>query len=483
MRRPSFLRRPAGALVLALLPVLASCSLVPVFEKPDVPMPPSFTSLDPAAEIWPKTEWWDEYNSPELERLIQTARKNNADIAVAVARIREADAQAKISGASLLPSVDASGGASRSFSKSRATDGSLSTDVSDDVSAGLRASYELDIFGANRAGAAASRFSAEASRYDREAVGLTVDSDVANGFFAVLQNRDRLDVARRNLDVAQRVLDVVESRFRNGAVSQLDLAQQRTAVANLKAAIPALQSQESQAENNLGVLLGAPPGDTVGPTASLLEIVPPTVSPGQPSELLVRRPDIQSAEARLRGANAQIGAARAAYFPSVDLTASYGRSGVNLPELFNPASAAYALATSIAQPIFAGGAIEGGVQLAEARKEELVQTYRGTVISAFTDVQNALVTVSRSAEQEELQMDVVNHARLTFDLAESRYREGAADLLTVLDAQRSLISAEDQLVQVRFNRLLASVSLFRALGGGWRLGGDATTAASTTTPK
>jgi multidrug efflux system outer membrane protein len=465
-------RSPFVAFV--LLPLLSGCSLVPDFERPAAPTPQAFQAVDSDAQVWPSQDWWLAYRSPELDRLIDTAKRNNFDLGVAAARILQAEAQTKISGASLLPSVDFGGGASRSYAKEY--DGGRSVNITDSVSADLRASYQLDLFGANRADLLSAKSNLLSSRFDQETVSLSVVSDVANAYFQVLSFRDRLDVARRNLDLAERVLGVVDSRVRNGAASQLDLAQQTTAIANQRASLAALDSQLEQAGNNLALLLGAAPGDMVGPSTSLLEIVPPTVAPGQPSELLVRRPDIQAAEARLRSANAQIGVARAAYFPSIDLVGRYSRDGANLASLFNPAALSYSVAASLVQPIFAGGAIDGGVELAEARKEELVQTYRKAIVSAFNDVQNSLVVVDRSEVQEQYQMDAADSARRAFELAESRYREGATDLLTLLDAQRSLNAAEDNLVQIRFARLQASVSLFRALGGGWRLGGE--TAAS-----
>lgn len=454
---------------------LGACSLVPDYLRPPVGLPQSWLGGEEAAvataTTWPSKDWWRGYRSPALDILIETAERNNTDIAAAAARIAQNDAQIRIAGSTLLPAVDASFDASRSFSKV-GEDGGRRLDISDSVGAGLRARYEIDLFGINRANVLSAEASALFSRFDRETVGLTVVSDVATNYFQVLEFRDRLGVAQRNLENALRVLDVVESRYRNGAASALELAQQRTVVANQRATIPALESQARQSENVLATLLGTTATEVVGPSGSLLELLPPPVDPGQPSELLIRRPDIQAAEARLIGANAEIGAARAAYFPAVDLVATYSRDGANLPALFNPVSLSYSIGASLAQPIFRGGALDGGVDLARARREELIQAYRQTVINAFADVQNALVAARRSAEQESLQEEVVEQARLSFSLAEARYREGASDLLTVLDAQRTLNSAEDQLVQIRFARLEASVGLFRALGGGWRL--DAT---------
>ena len=450
--------------------LLGACSLVPDYVRPNVASPRNWDGVEAEAVQWPSRDWWKGFRSSTLDILIDTAQRNNTDLAAAAARILQADAQLRIAGASLLPSVDFTGDVSRTLSRT-AANGGRRVDQTDSVGVGLRASYEIDLFGANRASVLAADASALLSRFDREAVALSVVSDVANTFFQVLQFRDRLDVARRNLSNAERVLEVVEARVNNGAASQLDLAQQRAQVATQRAALPNLESQGRQAENVLGILLGAGPGDAVGPGSSLLDVVPPPVATGLPSELLIRRPDIQAAEARLIAANAEIGVARAAYFPSLNLSAGNSRSATNLASVLDPASITYSIAASLFQPIFQGGALDAGVDLADARRDELVQSYRLIVLSAFADVENSLVAVRRTGEQEALQQIAVEQALIGFQLAEERYRAGAADLLTVLDAQRTLNSAEDQLVQIRFARLLATVSLFRSLGGGWRLPG------------
>jgi NodT family efflux transporter outer membrane factor (OMF) lipoprotein len=297
---------------------------------------------------------------------------------------------------------------------------------------------------------------------------LTVLSGVASTYFQTVQLRERLAVARRNLANAEEVLRVVRARVENGAASPLDLAQQRTVVAGQRASIPPLQAQAQQAEHALAILLGSVPAVTDIAGASVMALSPPAVTPGLPSELLIRRPDIQTAEAQLLAANAQIGVARAAFFPSIALTADGGYASATLGNLFQPSSLFAAVAASVVQPIFSGGRLEGGLDLAKARHQELIANYRKAVISAFADVEDALVAIRRTAEQEELQADALEQARLAYTLAETRYRAGAVDLLAVLDAQRTLFQAEDQLVQIRSARLQAAVDMFTALGGGWQ---------------
>ena len=468
------LARAAGPFVAAL--ALAGCSLVPDFVRPYVPAPELWKDAPAATQptqkvSWPSTDWWRGFGSRPLDSLIATAERNNYDLGAAAARVLQADAQARIAGAPLFPALDGNAGASRSWARSSGSSSSSSRSgaiITTSLSANLSASYQLDLFGANRAALEAAEASALFSRFDRETVALTVVSSVANTYFQTVQFRDRLRVARQNLANALEVLQVVQARVDAGAASALDLAQQQTVVAQQRAAIPPLETQLRQSENALAILIGAAPAATAVAGDSIMGIAPPAVAPGLPSALLARRPDIQSAEAQLVSANAQIGVARAAFFPSISLTAETGYASSSLGSLFHPASALSSVASSLVQPIFEGGKLEGGLDLAKGRYAELVANYRKAVISAFADVESALVAVQRTAEQETLQAEAVQQARLAYSLAETRYRAGAVDLLTVLDAQRTLFSAEDQLVQVRLARLQAAVAMFKALGGGWQ---------------
>jgi len=267
--------------------------------------------------------------------------------------------------------------------------------------------------------------------------------------------------------VAERVLAVVDSRVRNGAVSQLDLARQQAAVLTQRAAIPPLELQERQTLFALAILLGrAPEGfDTTASTLAALSV--PRVAPGLPAQLLVRRPDLASAEALLAAANADVVAARAALLPSISLTGSAGLASETLFNFLNAPTAALVLGASLLQPIFNGGRLRAQVDAASSRERELVENYRKAVLAALADVESALAAGGRTTTQELLQEKVAEQARLALKLAEIRYREGADDLLTVLDAQRTLFQADDQLAQIRLARLQASIGLFKALGGGW----------------
>lgn len=476
---------PIRFLAPLLAAVFGACSMVPEYSRPTVPTPAGWAEpvAEPTAEArpgarpgagietpWPSPDWWQGFDSPALAVLVVAAERNNTNIGQAAARVLQAEAQAKIAGADLLPSLDGSLGADRTWRGSGTTSTS-GRGVSDSLSAELSVSYELDLFGKNRAALAAAEASLMFSRFDREAVALTVVSNVAQTYFQVLQFRERLAVALRILEITEGVLQVVTARVENGAASPLDLAQQRALVATQRASIPPLQAQLRQAENALAILLGTHLAALGATEGALLDIRPPAPTAGLPSELIVRRPDIQAAEARLIAANAEIGSARAAYFPTISLTGVLGYESAALASLFNPASRSANIAGSLLQAIFRGGALEGQVELSEARFRELAESYRATVLTALGEVHDALVAARRTAEQESLQAAAVEQARLAYQLAEARYRAGAVDLLTVLDAQRTLSQTEDQIVQIRFQRLQASVALFKALGGGWRFDG------------
>jgi multidrug efflux system outer membrane protein len=264
------------------------------------------------------------------------------------------------------------------------------------------------------------------------------------------------------------VFNLVDARARNGAVSQLDLARQRAAVLTLRASILLLELQERQTLYALAILAGRTPEgfDAAGSTVSTLAV--PRVGPGLPADLLVRRPDLASAEAQLAAANANVAAARAALLPSISLTGSAGLASGVLINFLNSPTAVLSLGASLLQPIFDGGRLRGQVDVAASRQRELVENYRKAVLAALADVEGALAASGRTADQESIQAQVVEQARIALRLAEIRYREGVDDLLTVLDAQRTLFQSEDQLAQVRLSRLQTSIGLFKALGGGWQ---------------
>lgn len=408
-------------------------------------------------------EWWRGYGSSELSGLIDYALQANPDMAIAAEHIAQAEAQVRVAGASLFPALNV--GVDTSRRETRPPGGPWRGDSSSSL--GLSASYEVDLWGGIAAGVRSANWTLKASRFDSETVRLTLVTGVASGYFQLLALRGRLVIARENLATGQRVLTLVEARERNGAVSPLDVARQRAAVFGLRAAIPPLELQERQTLYALAILTGKPPENFRAVGMPIVDLAVPRVSPGIPTDLLVRRPDIAAAEAQLQAANANVQTARAALLPSISLTGSAGlASGVLLNFLSAP-TAALSLGASLAQPIFDAGRRRAQVDLAASRERELVEAYRKAILAGLSDVEGALAAGGRTAEQEEFQMRVVVEAREALRIAEVRYREGVDDLLTVLDAQRTLFQAEDQVAQVRLSRLQASVGLYKALGGGW----------------
>jgi len=415
------------------------------------------------------TDWWRSFNSEELSALVAAALNANPDLAIAAERVYQAEVQARIAGASLFPELSFGAGTSRR--ETRPDGGSWSR--SDGSSAAFSASYELDLWGRNAAGVRAAESSLRASRFDLETVRLTLVAGVAGAYFQVLSLRGRLAILRTNLAIAERVLNVVDVRVRNGAASALDLSRQLAGVLSLRASIPPLELQERQTLYALAILVGRPPQAFDAAGAGVGALAVPRVAPGLPADMLTRRPDLASAEAQLAAANANVAAARAALLPAIQLTGSAGLASSVLINFLNAPTATLALGATLAQTIFDGGRLRSQVDVAASRERELIESYRQSILAALADVESALASGSRTADQELLQEQVVEQGRKSLRLAEIRYREGVDDLLTVLDAQRTLFQAEDQLAQIRLSRLQAAVGLYKALGGGWHVTGPA----------
>jgi len=418
---------------------------------------------------WPSADWWRQFGSPQLNDLISQAQKANDDIASAIARVRQADAQVQVAGAPLLPAIGVSADANRQRAKPSVTSAPGTRPITyNQFSAQASASYQLDFWGKNQAVFNAARYSANASRYDHATVELTVMTSVATTYFQALELHDRLDVAERDLSTAQTILKDLTFEETVGTANALDVAQQATTVAVINASIPPLRQQLRQTIDALAVLVGKMPQDLEAPGGTLSDLSEPVVGPGLPSELLARRPDVASAEAQLMAANANIQAARAAFFPSIDLTASGGFVSTALSGLISPANKVFSLTGGVAQDIFQGGALVGGYRLNKARYSELLSDYHKSVISAFSNVEDALVATQQTAEQYRRQQDAVAKARRAYEITEIQLHAGTVNVLTVLNTQTTLFSAEDALVQVRFAHLQALVQLFNALGGGWQ---------------
>jgi NodT family efflux transporter outer membrane factor (OMF) lipoprotein len=329
-------------------------------------------------------------------------------------------------------------------------------------------SYEVDFWGKNKASVASAQASLAANRFDRQTVALTVTSGIVATYLQVLSLHDRLAVAREHVANAEHVLTLVQAQKSVGAASTLDLARQRSAVAQQKADIPDLMQQEREAQSALAILLGRTPQTfSIGPQG-LDTITLPEVSAGLPSELLARRPDIRRAEASLAAANADVAVARANLFPSINLTGAMGTQSSALLSLLNAPNLLASVSASLVAPIFDGGRLKQERDLAIARKQELVQVYRATVMSALAEVDTALGQIRSLDEQRSLKTTELEQARQAYDLSEIRYKAGAEDFMTVLDTQRALSDVQNDIGILKLKRLQATVTLFKALGGGWK---------------
>jgi NodT family efflux transporter outer membrane factor (OMF) lipoprotein len=420
------------------------------------------------ADTPPTLDWWRSFRSPELTQLMEEAQTVNLDIAAAVSRIVEADAQARQAGAALLPTLSGTG--QEAYSRTSGSSASGLTNGGREVvnyQASLSASYQLDFWGQNRDALQTAEETANANRFDRDVVALTTLSAVANAYFQVLASQDRIRTSQRNIASAQRILDAVRERRKAGTGTDLDVAQQESVLANQKALVPPLRQTLDQNVNALAVLVSRPPESIRVLGGSLNRIAIPRVTPGLPSELLTQRPDIRRQEAQLASATANIGNARAQFFPTIQLTGNGGYQSSALVSLFQPHAAFFQLVGSATQPIFDGGKILGNFEFAKARQDELLQTYRKTIIQSFADVDNALFSIKQTTIKLQLQRDVLTASRRAFDLSEQQLRAGTADIVTVLNTQLTLFQAEDALSQAQLARLLAIVSLYQALGGGW----------------
>ena len=457
--------------VAAATALLGACNLGPRYHRPDLPAPQAWvTPPDTPAPQWPASGWWRGFSSSDLDALIQRAQRANDDLRAAIARVHQADAQRRIAGAPLLPALDLDANATRARAPVPGTvvASGPAFVTGNDFNPLLSASYELDFWGKNRAALAAATASARASRYDRITVELGVMASVAGTYFQALELRDRLAIADANLANAGKILAGLRLEETAGLATALDVAQQETVVATVDASIPPLREQLRQSIDALAILIGSTPEELDVTHGSLDELREPAVRPGLPSELLTRRPDVAEAEQQLIAANANIAAARAAFFPTISLTATGGYESAALAQLVRPDNRVWSIGAGLTQPIFQGGALVGQYQLAKGRYEELLADYHKAVISALGNVEDALIAVQQTGEQVHRQQQATLTAQRAYEFAQKQMRAGTINVLTLLNTETALFTARDALAQAKYARLQAFVSLYQALGGGWQ---------------
>lgn len=466
MRRAFYLM-PSLWLSVFMVPGLNACGVTTPAPSSDIVIPANWryhSTISANANATDDAEWWRRFGSAELNSLIQRAQTANLDVQAAQMRLRQANALVRVAGAALYPEVEGNLTAGR--------ESSLQGNPSEDEAAGnyfalgLAASYELDLWGTNRARKMAAKANYDASRYDLVAVRLSVTSAVASAWLQVAGARERLAISRLNLDNAQRVLATVESRHRYGAAMPLELAQQRSLVAGQKHDVAELQQQANDSETALAVLLGTPVEALHVEINSLRDLRWPSIDAGVPSDLLARRPDVAGAEAQLHAASANFSAARAAQWPAVTLGIGIEAVSDLWSRLFD--TQLYQLAGTLTAPLFNGGRLRAQRDVAEAQMLELLANYRNSMVAALNDVDAGLNTIAGLDARLDAQNEQLQQAQLAFDYAESRYRAGADTLLVLLDAQRTLYAAQNSNVRIRQARLQATVAIYKALGGGWR---------------
>jgi NodT family efflux transporter outer membrane factor (OMF) lipoprotein len=459
-----------GLAALALLGG-AGCSAVPS-PGSGIDLPGRFSAAPPAPANWPDISWWQGFGSPELNALMEAAIGANFDVRAAEARVRQADANLRITGQRLLPTGNLTANTQRTQTPSQtataANFGGRSRYIQREFfQTQLQASWEVDFWGRNRRAVEAAERTASAARFEVGAVLLTTQASVANTYFNVLAAREQLVIQEANVASAQRILNLLQQRVNAGTADGLDVAQQRTLLEQQRAAIPPLRQTAEQNTYSLGTLIGAVPESVAPPRQPLAEIRIPQPSPGLPVEVLVRRPDVWQAEATLASAQANIESARAALLPTIQLTTTGGFQNIVLENLLRPGSVLYSLAAGLTQPIFQLGQLRAQVRLTEAQAEELLELYRQAIVSALVDVENAIVALRETTEQEALQASALRSAERAYSISDAQLRAGTIDLITVLNTQLNVFTARNNLAQVRLARLQAAVALFRALGGGW----------------
>jgi len=455
-------RLTTGVLFAVLL--LGGCATTR-YQRPDVAVPSSYRgdALAPAVPgetgSLAELKWQDLVRDEELSNLIREALAHNFDAQIAAARVLEARAQLTVSRSARLPALDAQAG----YSNLR----SLAIDSSD-TNLSVSLGWELDLWGRIRNASAAARASLLASEEARRVVMQTLVSDVASAYFLLRDLDLEREITEHDLKLREDSLDLVQLRVDNGYSSEIDLRQAEVLVKSARAALTSLELQNEQGENQLSILLGRNPGPIVRGRALDEQGLTVKLPPGLPSTLLDRRPDIRQAEQQLIGDHALVAVAKAAFFPTISLTASSGYASSALLNLFSATNGTWLFGPAGSLPIFHAGAIRAGVRIAEARRQEDLLAYQQTVQRAFREVADSLAGSRKLAELWTQQKSLVDSLRDGADLADLAYRGGLVSYLEYLDSERQLLDAELQLVQTRRQELTNVVTLYRALGGGWQ---------------
>ncbi len=468
---------PRKTPVFALLLILAGCTVGPNYQRPKLATPAQFRAPEPLpsneAYSLADLKWFELFHDERLQALIKTALIQNYDLRDAVARVEEARANLGITRSNQFPQLAAGGGVEfNRFSRDGAEPIPPAFLPSQNRTFGEASlnllSFEVDLWGRLRRATEAARANLLSAEETRKTVLTTLVSDVATSYLTLRELDYELEISNRTLQTRQQSLDLTKSRQRGGVGTLLDLRQAEQLVDTAAQTIPVIQQQIAQTENQIHLLLGEPPGPVERGQSLAGQEIPPDVPAGLTSGLLERRPDIRAAEQTLIAANAEIGVARAAYFPQLTLSGFLGGQSTQLASLLSGPHTAFNLAPQLAQPIFTAGRLKSNVRLTEAQREEALVQYEKTIQTAFAEVSNSLIAHQYTRESRTKQEDLVYALQDRLRLAYIRYRGGVDTQLDALDADRDLFSAELSLSQIRLQEVLTVVQLYKALGGGWQ---------------
>lgn len=464
--------------LLALLAILVTgCSVGPNYKRPGIAVPASFRAPEPLpsdqAASLADLKWFQVFKDQQLQDLIRTALVRNYDLRQAVARVEAARASLGVTRSEQYPNVAAGGSIEfNRLSRDGATPLPATFLRSQDRTFGTAVlqllSFEVDIWGRLRRATEAARANLLSAEETRKAVVTTLVSDVATSYLSLRELDYELEISRRTLQTREESLALVRQRQTGGVSTRLDLRQAEQLVYTAAESIPATQEQIEQRENQIRLLLGENPEGVPRGRSLTDQGLPPDVPAGLPSALLERRPDIRAAEQNLIAANAEIGVARAAYFPQISLSGFLGGSSTQLSSLFSGPSSAWSVVPQVTQPIFTAGRIKSGVRLAQADREYALVQYEKVIQTAFTEVSDALIAHQRMRESREKQELLVAALEDRLRLAYLRYRGGVDTQLNALDADRDLFNGQLTLAELRLQEILSVVQLYKALGGGWQ---------------
>ena len=457
----------ASAFSLLVVLALSGCLLGPDYQRPVVDTPPAFRFAESDAKDLVNTAWWEQFQDPALNELIATALADNLDVKTAAARVEQFRGQFVTTRSQLFPQVAAGINAQRQRVPLGTTDlppgvGS----VFNQYQATLSASWEIDFFGKLRRQTEAARANLLASEEGRRATILTLVASVVSSYVNLLSLDRQLDIAKSTVASRAASVSVFQLRFTGGEVSQMELAQSQSEYQASLASIPQIELQIAQQEDALSILLGHNP-EVIVRDRELDDLALPAVPAGLPSELLERRPDLRQAEQDLVAANALIGAARALYFPSISLTGLFGSASGQFSSLFTGPARVWSYAGAVTLPIFTAGSIGGQVKQAEAQQQQALFQYQKAIQVAFQEVADALISLQKTREQLVVQGNQVDALRTYARLARLRFEGGYTSYIEVLDAERSLFNAQLSYAQTQGTVFTSTVSLYKAMGGGW----------------